>query len=113
MQTGQEKRRFPRVERQIAVIYRFDLENRRFEDACRTMNISAGGVALESGRAIALNTRIVLKLLVENRIVFCRGRVVHLEPAADNSHYVGVELDPEAHSDPAFASFLSSQKIGA
>ena len=113
MQKDSEKRRFPRMERQIAVIYRFEQENRRFEDACRTTNISAGGIALESGRAIALNTRLLLKLLVENRIVSCRGRVAHLEPAADNSHSVGVELDAEAYSDPTLASFLANQKIGA
>ncbi len=102
----QEKRRFPRVERQIAVIYRFERENRRFEDACRTTNLSQGGVALESGRALALNTRLYLKLLLENRIVHCRGRVVHLEMRPDNHHRVGVELDTEAAEDPGLLAYL-------
>lgn len=108
---GSEKRRHPRVERQIAVIYRFEQENRRFEDACRTMNISASGLAIESDRAIALNTRLVLKLLVENRILFCKGRVVHLADTADNAHSVGVELEVDGRSDPALASFLANQKL--
>lgn len=106
MYNGDEKRRHERLSRKLAVIYRFERENRRFEDACRTLDLSAHGLALESVKQVALNTRLQLKVLIANRIVFCEGRVVHSSRTSDEQHRLGIELEEDASS--ALRPFLES-----
>lgn len=108
--SGSEKRKFQRVSRPIAAICAYTDELRRYEDACRTVNLSGGGVAIELDRNIALSTTVSVKLLVENRLLRCEGRVVRCDPPAeaDDRNTVAIELTIDEDQRSRLVDFLQS-----
>jgi hypothetical protein len=89
-----EKRRFPRLERQLLVSYdHFNLDNLKDDEGiARTLDMSIRGLLLELPRAVEVGSTLRLNINLEGEIVELFGEVVRLKPKEGGTYEVGVEL---------------------
>jgi c-di-GMP-binding flagellar brake protein YcgR len=100
MNSISEKRRFPRLDSVHLVSYTQLDEDHNPVDMgiCKSLDLSLGGVTIETHRTFPVNTGLEMVIAIEERLVRLRGRVVHQREVGEGKHEIGVcftEVDEE------------------
>lgn len=92
--TALERRKHPRVETNNNVSYlrMDDNGNRKDEGVGRAVNISQGGILIETQHAFEWNNILLLGIAIENKLNRVRGRVVYCNSSDSGVFRTGVEF---------------------
>ena len=87
-----EKRRFPRLDAVQLVSYTHfdDAENPVEMGMCRSIDLSQGGVTIQTHRFFPINTGLEMVIALEERLIRARGKVVHVREVSKDLYDVGV-----------------------
>jgi hypothetical protein len=87
-----EKRRFPRLDAIHLISYTHfdDTENPDEVGICRSIDLSQGGVTIQTHRFFAVNSRLEMVIALEERLIRAKGKVVHIREVAKDLYDVGV-----------------------
>lgn len=89
-----DKRRYPRVLRAFFTAFkRYESDGEiKNADVGHTLNISEGGILLETTRAAPLESRLQLSLGFDEDIIKVEGEIVHLRKNDDNNIEMGIKF---------------------
>ncbi|MGQ9859805.1 MAG: PilZ domain-containing protein [Thermodesulfobacteriota bacterium] len=87
-----EKRRFPRLGSVHLVSYtQLDKEKNPVETGmCKSLELSQGGVTIQTHIPFAVNTGLEMVIAIEERLIKSKGRVVHSRQVGRGRYDVGV-----------------------
>jgi len=87
-----EKRRFPRLDSVHLVSYtQLDDEKNTLDmGICKSLDLSLGGVTIQTHRSFPVNALLEMVIAIEERLVRLKGRVVHARKAGKGKHEIGV-----------------------
>ncbi len=97
-----EKRRFPRVPAQHILSFARMISGVPAEpltSLARTLDIGAGGLRLESDRALTIGDQLHLELALGSQIVHAEATVVHQRPVQNELVEAGLMFDRVPASD--------------
>jgi len=104
-----DKRRFPRVDRQLLVSYdHFNLDNLKDDEGlARTLDMSVRGLLLQVPREVEVGSTLRLSLSLDGDVVEAFGEVTRCAPGEGGTFEAGIELKyvPEAFIDRVEAFF--------
>jgi len=88
----EEKRRFPRVDSSHLISYtHFDQASNPVEmGMCKSLDLSQGGVTIQTHRAFPVNSQLEMEIALEERLVKARGTIVHVREVGRQLYDVGV-----------------------
>ncbi|MGQ9656015.1 MAG: PilZ domain-containing protein [Thermodesulfobacteriota bacterium] len=88
----QEKRRFPRLDSSHLISYtHFDQAKNPVEmGMCKTLDLSQGGVTIQTHRSFPVNSQLEMEIALEERLVKARGVIVHVREVGSQLYDVGV-----------------------
>ncbi len=88
----EEKRRFPRVDSSHLISYtHFDEAKNPVEmGMCKSLDLSQGGVTIQTHRSFPVNTQLEMEIALEERLVKVRGTIVHVREVGRQLYDVGV-----------------------
>jgi Tfp pilus assembly protein PilZ len=92
MAETQDKRRFPRLDSVHLISYTHfdDAKNPIEMGMCKTLDLSHGGVTIQTHRLFAVGTKLEMVVALEERLVKPKGRVVHVREVGKDLYEVGV-----------------------
>lgn len=92
--TGQEKRRKPRIDSHNLVSYLcFDEDNRESTQGIgRTLDVSEGGIRLETHIPMAIQRNISLTIGLDEDIMEFKGRLAYCKKREDGKFETGIEF---------------------
>jgi len=93
METGAEKRRYPRFDSLNLSYLVIDEAGATVKQSMgRTLNVSESGICLETHFPTNNNQQMMLTIALENDLVEVKGKVVYCRPGADELYETGVEF---------------------
>jgi PilZ domain len=92
--TGLERRKHPRVEtdNRVSYVRMDDNGNRIKEGVGRAVNISQGGILIETHHAFEWDNILLLGIDIENKLNRVRGRVVYCNSTDSGVFRTGIEF---------------------
>jgi c-di-GMP-binding flagellar brake protein YcgR len=92
--TGLERRKHPRVEtnNRVSYVCMDDNGNPIKEGVGRTVNISQGGILIETHHTFEWQNILLLGIDIENKLNRIRGRVVYCNSADSGVFHTGIEF---------------------
>ena len=88
-----ERRRHKRFDLSLALAYQWGMARGTF----RTVDLSLGGVKIQSDIPIPVDERLDLVILIENEAVKPMGRVVRSDPSSNRKYDVGICFETISH----------------
>jgi hypothetical protein len=67
----------------------------------RTLDVSKGGVKVETHRELAKGTELDMDIAVEDRVITAKGVVVHVEPLSGGLYGTGIRFTAISEADLA------------
>lgn len=94
MPDTKDKRRFPRLDSSHLISFtHFDETDTPDDQGMgKTLDLSEGGVMIQTHRAFPLNSGLEMVIALEEKILTVRGRVVHIREVGDELYDVGVSF---------------------
>jgi hypothetical protein len=92
--SNEEKRKYPRVPTSNIVSYVcIDKEGRELDQGMgKTVNISQGGVLLETTRPIESEYILLMTIDLNNKVVQTKGEVVHMRSVGSGKYFTGIRF---------------------
>ena len=92
MSDATEKRRYPRLDSAQLISYtRLDDADNPIEmGMCKTLDLSHGGVTIQSHRSFPVDTGLEMVIALEERLIKPKGKVVHVRELGKDLYDVGV-----------------------
>ncbi len=88
-----ERRRHRRFELSLPLVY----QGGQAQDILRTVDVSLGGVKIQTESPVAVDERLDLIILLENEAINPMGRVVRSDPSSNRKYDVGICFETMSH----------------
>jgi hypothetical protein len=88
-----ERRRHKRFELSLALAYQWGMT----KGTLRTVDVSLGGIKIQTDTPIPVDERLDLIILIENEAVKPMGRVVRSDPSSNRKYDVGICFETISH----------------
>lgn len=111
MEIREEKRRFPRLDSVNLISYTQldDEQNPVDMGICKSLDLSVGGVTIQTHRPFAVNSSLEMVIALGERLIKSRGKVVHSRKVGRDRYDVGVCFTEVEEGDKAaLESFFSN-----
>ena len=99
-------RRYPRMSKQIILVYRPEAEGKEKTSFTRTKTLGLGGFMFESEQPLPVGTICRVKLVVGERNLGLRCRVVYTNETDQGSFEIGMEFTEISGDDREFLTAL-------
>ena len=88
-----ERRRHKRFELSLALAYQWGTK----KDTIRTVDVSLGGIKIQTDSPITVDERLDLIILIENEAIKPTGKVVRSDPSSNRKYDVGIWFETISH----------------